>query len=195
MRTAEAADHVWTPKRPLACWTRLADLVRSSVDIAGILRALIGSEIRFVLTGSVAALAYGVPVQPGDLDIAPDLSADNLERLAGVLAGWQAKPVYVPEWPETLSPEECAAWTPYPATPGRLDRLLETPLGRFDVVPRRSGWYLDLLQRAMEREVETVPVLVAHPDDLLATMRMTEGKHQVRRPLLEEARNRLFGSN
>lgn len=167
----------------------------SSIDVGGILRTLQAANVHFVLTGSVAALAHGVPVQPGDLDIAPDLSADNLERLAGVLAGWDAKPNHDPNWPESLSPEECAVWTPYPATPGRLDTVLETPLGRLDVVPWRSGWYLDLLPRAIEREVEGVPVLVAHPDDLLATMRMNKEKHQLRRPLLEQARDRLLDPN
>jgi hypothetical protein len=89
-----------------------------------------------------------------------------------------------------VEPEECAVWTPYPATPGRLDTVLYTPFGRLDVVPWRSGWYLDLVLRAGERTVEGVPVLVAHPDDLLATIRMTKEKHQIRRPLLEEARAR-----
>jgi hypothetical protein len=166
--------------------------VRLGLDIRTILQTLNSGEVRFVVTGSVAALAYDVPVQPNDLDIAPDLTAENLERLAGVLADWGAKPEHDPNWPDSLSPEECAVWTPHPASPGRLDTVLETPHGRLDVVPWRSGWYLDLLQRATEREIEGVRVLVAHPDDLLATMRMNKEKHQVRRPLLEDARDRLM---
>jgi hypothetical protein len=46
------------------------------------LRALRSADVRFILTGSVAALAYGVAVEPNDLDIAPDLTAENLDAEA-----------------------------------------------------------------------------------------------------------------
>lgn len=143
------------------------------------------------MSGSVAALAHGVPLQPRDLDIAPDLSEDNLERLAALLERWQAKPVHEPSWPESLSPEECAAWTPNPATPGRLDHLLLTTLGRLDVVPWRSGWYLDLIRRAVELEIAGSRVPVAHPDDLIATLDLRSEKHRDRLPHLERARASL----
>ncbi|MDQ3407546.1 MAG: hypothetical protein M3472_05245, partial [Chloroflexota bacterium] len=138
------------------------------LDQAAILRGLEDAGVRYVVTGSVAAAAYGVPVEPRDVDIAPDLSTENLERLASVLRRWNAKPVHDPAWSGTLSPEECEAWTPDPPTPGRLDHLMTTSVGPFDVVPWRSGWYLDLVRRAVEREVAGLRVLVAHPDDLIA---------------------------
>lgn len=155
-------------------------------DIRSIVEALRAAEVRYVLTGSVAAAVHGAPVEPRDFDIAPDLAADNLARLAGVLADWGAKPIHDPRWPETLTPEECEQWTPEPPTPGQLDRLLTTPVGLFDVVPWRSGWYLDLVVRALERNVEGILVKVAHPVDLMATLKMDQDKHRARRPYLEE---------
>jgi hypothetical protein len=160
-------------------------------DIPSIVRALDAAGVRYVLTGSVAAAVHGVPVEPRDFDIAPDLAAGNLARLAGLLARWAAKPIHDPGWPDSLSPEECERWLPHPPTPGQLDHLLTTPLGLFDVVPWRSGWYLDLVCQALERDIEGIPVRVAHPDDLIATLKMDREKHQSRRPLLEEARRRI----
>jgi hypothetical protein len=69
------------------------------LDVRAILQELRDGGVRFVLTGSVAAVAYGVPVNPGDLDVAPDLAADNLERLAAVVAAWDAKPGMIPIGP------------------------------------------------------------------------------------------------
>jgi hypothetical protein len=168
-----------------------ADDRPSRPDVAAILATLEGAGVRFVLTGSVAATAYGVKLDPGDLDIAPDLEADNLAALAGLLATWNAKPVFVPEWPGSPSEAECARWTPDPPTPGRLDRLLTTPYGRFDIVPWRSGWYLDLVRRATVRTVAGVSVPVAHPKDLLATLNPTAEKHRTRRVLLESVVERM----
>ncbi len=163
----------------------------SRPNVAAILSALDAASVRFVLTGSVAAMAYGLSLDPGDLDIAPDLEAGNLAELARLLAGWNAKPVHVPEWPDSPTAEECARWTPEPPTPGRLDHLLHTPHGRFDVVPWRSGWYLDLMRRATARTVAGVGVLVAHPEDLLATLSPNAEKHRDRRVLLEAVVERM----
>lgn len=41
------------------------------LDQAAILRDLEAAGVRYVVTGSVAAAAYGVPVEPRDFDIAP----------------------------------------------------------------------------------------------------------------------------
>jgi hypothetical protein len=163
----------------------------SRPNVAAILAALDAAGVRFVLTGSVAATAYGLTLEPGDLDIAPDLEADNLTALAGLLARWNAKPVHAPEWPGSPTADECARWTPDPPTPGRLDHLLHTPYGRFDVVPWRSGWYLDLVRRAFVRTVSGVKVRVAHPEDLLATLSPTAEKHRTRRVLLEAVVERM----
>ncbi len=156
--------------------------------IRAILEGLSSAGVRFVLTGSVAAKAYGAPVEPRDLDIAPDLSAENLELLAGLLSAWRATPHFDPAWEDGMTADERAAWTPDPPTPGHLDHLFETDLGLFDVVPWRSGWYLDLVARAQELRADGLTIAVAHVDDLIATMRPDKPKHATRLQYLEGAR-------
>ena len=56
----------------------------TSPNIPLLLGALEAHSISYVLIGSVAAQAYGVDVQPGDLDIAPALDADNLAFALGL---------------------------------------------------------------------------------------------------------------
>ena len=158
-------------------------------------RALIGglghAQVRYVLTGSVAAAAYGVAVEPRDFDIAPDLAPENLSRLAGLLADWGAKPQHIPNWDRSLTPAECAAWQPFPATPENLDHLLVTPHGLLDVVPAVSGSYAELRQRALRTRAYGFEVFVAHPSDLIATMRPRAPKHEERLPALFDALDRV----
>jgi hypothetical protein len=161
------------------------------LDIESIARDLEVAGVRYVLTGSVAAAAYGVPVEPRDFDIAPDLDPDNLSRLADVLRRWDAKPMPDPLWPESLSLEECQRWTPDPPTAEHLDHLLTTPHGLFDVVPTRSIGYTDLIARALPLVYEGRTILVAHPADLIAALRMHNTKHQVRLPQLSAILERL----
>lgn len=160
-------------------------------DFAALVHDLGAAGVRYVLTGSVAAAAYGVPVEPRDLDIAPDLDSENLSRLSDVLRRWNAKPVPDPSWPASLTPEECERWTPDPPTAERLDHLMTTPYGLFDVVPTRSGAYADLVRRALPIEREGRSVWVAHPADLIASLRMSKPKHQTRLPHLAAIREQL----
>lgn len=144
-----------------------------------------------MLTGSVAAGLYGVPVAPRDFDIAPRLSEDNLQQLASLLAEWGAKPMYHPNWEGSLSLEAIELWQPFPATPENLDHLMVTPYGPFDVVPKISGEYDDLLRRSLAVETFGMRINVAHPDDLIATLKPTAQKHIERFPHLREAQHRV----
>jgi hypothetical protein len=162
-------------------------------DLRGMIAALHAGDVRSVITGSVAAAAWagGFESPPGDLDIAPDLSTVNLERLAALLERSGARPVHRPDWKRTLSPEACAAWRPWPATAEQLDHQLTTPWGLLDVVPRISGEYSRLLPRASAVDAWGASVLIAHPEDLLATLRPDrEPKHRRREPILRAALER-----
>jgi len=134
---------------------------------------LASAGVQYVVTGSVAASAWtGAEASPpGDFDIAPELSAENLARLAALLDRCGARPAHRPEWKRTLSPEECARWRPRPATAEQLDHLLETPWGLLDVVPRISLEYDRLMERATPVDAWGFRVWVAHPEDLLETLR------------------------
>ncbi len=162
----------------------------AELDIQAMVLATAG--VRYVLTGSVAAAAYGVPVEPRDLDIAPAVDPENLARLAGVLRRWGAKPVPDPDWPQSLAPEECERWVPDPPTSEHLDHRMATPHGYFDVVPSRSCTYGDLIRRALPLHHEGRTILVAHPEDLIAVLRLHKAKHQSRLPHLEAIRERVL---
>ena len=162
-------------------------------DVKALVAALDAVGVRYVVTGSVAAAAWiGVAeAPPGDLDIAPELSPENLSRLAALLDRCQARPVHRPDWKRTLSPEACAAWRPHPATAQQLDHQLETPWGLLDVVPEISGSFAHLVLRAAPADAWGIEVRIAHPEDLLATLRPDrEEKHRRRQAGLTVARDR-----
>jgi hypothetical protein len=161
------------------------------LDVEAFARDLGIAGVRYVVTGSVAAAAYQVPVEPRDFDIAPELGPENLARLAELLRRWRAKPVSDPGWPKSLSPEECERWAPEPSTVENLDHLFTTPSGLFDVVPSRSGAYQDLMARAMAMAFEEYTLWIAHPSDLISELRMDKVKHQTRLPHLREVRERV----
>lgn len=54
-------------------------------DPERVLRVLVAHGVRFVLVGGLAAVAHGSPLPTTDVDITPERSSDNLERLAGAL--------------------------------------------------------------------------------------------------------------
>jgi hypothetical protein len=58
---------------------------RDPPNVPALLGLLNEHEVRFVVTGSVAAMLYGVALEPGDLDITPARDYANLDRLACVL--------------------------------------------------------------------------------------------------------------
>ena len=160
-------------------------------DVRAIARELAHADIRYVLTGSVAARTYGIRVQPRDFDLAPDVERSNLERLAALLDTWGARPQHDPDWPESIGPGAAERWRPDPPTPEHLDHLMLTPHGLVDVVPWRARRYDDLVRRALAFEADGLRLLVAHPDDLIATLRLNKPKHRERVSQLEAARERV----
>lgn len=57
----------------------------SRVELEALLRVLTVADVRFVIVGGAAAVLHGVPVTTLDLDIVPEQSNVNTERLQGVL--------------------------------------------------------------------------------------------------------------
>lgn len=56
------------------------------------LLALVRARVRFCVVGGVAVNLHGVPRMTYDLDVVPDPSLDNLERLERVLTGLGLQP-------------------------------------------------------------------------------------------------------
>ncbi len=157
-------------------------------DVATLLGILERHSVRYVLTGSVAALAYGVDIgQAGDLDITPALDVENLRRLAAVLreieAGldpdapfghWGTSPDGEKRWvvdePTPALRAERAAWQPDPADVSSFDCLFTTRYGAFDIVPEVSGTYDHLMKCAVPMLVWGYTIWVVHVDELLAAL-------------------------
>ena len=151
------------------------------------MRLLNEHGVRYVVTGSGAAMLHGVDLEPGDLDVTPALDRENLERLAvalgairareapdGPFGDWQTQPDGEQHWVQReATPEDVAAraaWKPDPANPDSFDHLLESDLGAIDVVPKVSGTYEQLRARAVELDACGERVWVESIADLLATI-------------------------
>ena len=82
----------------------------------------------------VAAIVYGVELEPGDLDVTPALDAANLKRLSTLLVGigavpedlghWETKPNGERRWIcDDNSAESRLAWEPDAEDPTTFDHL------------------------------------------------------------------------
>ena len=174
----------------------------ADLDLAGLLDVLEAEGVAFVVVGSCAALAYGLDVEPGDLDIVPEATRDNLARLDAVLTVLRAEPtIEIGEWrvdeagervwvrdgvPRDVGPRD-------PGDATTFDHTYGTALGRFDIVPEVAGGYAVLRQRARRLPLAGRTAWVAHPLDVLAGMtrprRVKDGPRvrQLRDLLLSEA--------
>ncbi|GEM_PF-312932 len=146
-----------------------------------LVEALCSGEVRFVVTGSVAAWLHGIDLQPGDLDVCPAPDADNLQRLTQVLSELDAVPADFGHWEtdalgerrwivEQLSEAERAAWRADPQKPDSFDHLFLTRLGDLDIVPSLTGEYGALLPRSVRTSALGPSIRCAGVNDLLATL-------------------------
>jgi hypothetical protein len=75
--------------------------VSAVFDPTPILTALVARKVSFVVIGGFAARMHGSPLLTADVDITPDMSADNLSRLSDALRDLDAR-VRHPDVPEGL---------------------------------------------------------------------------------------------
>ncbi len=157
-------------------------------DIPGLLGVLERHGVRYVLTGSVAALLYGVDIgKAGDLDITPALDDENLRRLGGALreieAGldpdapfghWETRPDGERKWiTDAATPELHARrvnWSPEPRDLSTFDHQFCSRLGNLDIVPEVAGTFDMLWKRACHMQAYGCAVWVVHVDELLAAL-------------------------
>lgn len=162
-------------------------LEREPPDVVTLLGLLSEAGVKYVVTGSAAAMLHGVPLVPGDLDITPATDVDNLTRLAAVLESiearqdprapfghWKREDDGEQHWMTTAPTPNAvakrASWKPDPADPASFDYLLRSRHGALDVVPQVSGNYDELMARAVAVEIDGIPVWVESVEDLLATL-------------------------
>jgi hypothetical protein len=160
-----------------------------------------------VLAGSTAALAYGVAVEPGDLDIVPEIGEENLTRLVRLLEEIEARPQGPfgsgvegergeRRWvPRPTTEAELKAWRSDPGDPASFDHLLTTRHGNLDVVPALMGSFEALNARAVTVTLAGCVIRVAHIDEVLAGMTVPRRDKDVPRVAALREVQRRGGSN
>lgn len=150
-----------------------------ALDPFPLLRALHEHGVEYIVVGGFAVNAHGFIRVTKDLDIVPGADAENLERLARMLARAHAKILDSGDF----EPEEM------PADPTRAEDLamggnfcLMTDLGRIDVMQWLSGVDVDdlhgaLAPDALSSEIDGIPVKVCGLNHLLA-MKRAAGRPQ-----------------
>ncbi len=171
---------------------------RDPPDVAALVCVLDRHAVRYVVTGSVAALLHGVRLRPGDLDIAPALDRDNLQRLARALdelgarqypdepfgrwtVGDDGERRWIAFEPTAAEREARARWRPDPADVGSFDHVLWTRHGALDVVPEVAGTFDELRPRAVRIKIDGRGVWVESVADLLATLTVPRRRNDAER--------------
>jgi hypothetical protein len=146
------------------------------LDALALLRVLAASQTDFVVIGGFALAAHGVVRATKDVDIVPESSRENLDRLMSALEELEAEPLELADF----KPEEL----PYPLGLEGLaaggNWLLNTRHGRLDVMQFVAAVddYAQLRARAVARKVgEDGPYWFAGLDDLVA-MKSAAGRDQ-----------------
>lgn len=125
-------------------------------------RVLAAHGVDYVVIGGLAAVFQGSPIRTGDVDLCPETSRANLERLAGALAELAAD-----------LRTETGERVPFARDADFLARMaaltLTTECGDLDVcfVPAGTGGYADLVRHVVLCEVEEVEVPVADIADVI----------------------------
>jgi predicted nucleotidyltransferase len=147
-------------------------------DLSGLLRALSGGGVNFIIVGGVAANLHGALRTTLDLDVVYSRSPDNITRLAAALAPYRP---YLrgapPGLPFLLSAETI--------THG-LNFTLTTSLGDVDLLGEVTGGggFESLSTRAEEIELDGFRCLVVTLPALIALKRAT-GRGKDREALAE----------
>ena len=164
--------------------------MRPVFDPVSLLATLNDHGVRYVVMGGFAAVAYGSPLPTVDVDITPERSRENLERLSSALDDLEAR-IRVEGVPEGLAFDHDAAGL------GRVSILnLTTRLGELDLVMTPSGdaGYPELASRAVVVELHDVSVPIASLDDVIASKEVADRmKDRAALPILRALRDRLEG--
>ena len=132
-------------------------------DPERIVRVLAAHGVAYVLIGALGARLYGFPRVTADIDVTPDRSPKNLQRLSTALRELHAR-VFTESIPEGL-PFDCSA-----AMLSRSDMWnLVTDAGRVDIAfrPSGTGGYDELTRNAHHFDVFGTRIEVASLADII----------------------------
>lgn len=127
-----------------------------------ILRTLADHGVRYVLVGGIAATLRGSPSMTYDIDVAPDLAPDNLDRLTAALRELGAV--------RYTEPDEDIAEPRSDELKARVEQFA-SPIGYIDVLRelRAIGGYDRLIGQADLIDVAGTGVYVAALDDIIVS--------------------------
>ena len=142
-------------------------MASSRFDPERMLSALADGEVRFILIGGMAAVLHGDVGVTVDIDVVPERSDGNLERLAEALRGLGAR-IRTEGEPDGLS-FDCSAAFFRNLSPDSIVNMT-TEAGDLDVTFRPSGTsgFSDLLRDAVEIEAaDRLHIFVASLEDVI----------------------------
>ena len=163
-------------------------------DPVRLLRTLTEHEVKFIVIGGIAARLRGAPLLTEDIDITPDRSADNLERIAAALRSLDAR-IRTPGEPDGVAfPIEAdmlavnQSWT------------LTTAAGDLDLVflPAGTSGYDDLARSAsgltITHEGDLIVQVAALADIIRSKEAAGRDKDRAALPLLRRTLEESTGS-
>ena len=149
-------------------------------DPPAIFAALDAHRVEYVVVGGYAAQLHGSGRPTTDIDLTPERSTTNLDRLAHALRDLQAG-IRVDDLEQGLAFDTSAE-----ALAGMKALNLRTPYGDIDLTfePDGTGGYPDLIQSAERHTIGTVHVHVATLADLIRS-KTAAGRPKDLRALVE----------
>jgi len=163
-------------------------------DPERMLSALADLDVRFILIGGMAAILHGDVGVTIDIDVVPEHSDENLERLAKALRGLGAR-IRTEGEPEGLS-FDCSAAFFRNLSPDSIVNMT-TAAGDLDVAfcPSGTSGYSDLLRDAVEIEVaDRLRIFVASLEDVIRSKQAADReKDRLVLPRLRRLLDRLQG--
>lgn len=144
---------------------------RPSLQFVALIQALAEHDVRWVLCGSQVLALHGGDITANDLDVVPDLDAENLVRVASCLHALDAIPAYMSGGGDVLeTPDLCRAWRTHPPTAENLDHLYVTHLGMLDIVIKNADPYATLLVGAERMRAGDTEFVACHPERVLKSL-------------------------
>jgi hypothetical protein len=134
-------------------------------DLAGLLRALVEGDVRFVVIGGIAVAAHAAIRATEDVDLVPDPDHENLDRLCTVLVDLDARLL--------LNPQRSIDARVRTALQQGRNVTVTTRLGEVDIVQQLPGVpaFAALDDDAFDVEIFDVPFRVCSREHLIAMKR------------------------
>ena len=150
---------------------RLSPMARPKLQPGPLLAALQRSGADWVLCGSQVLALHGADLEPNDLDVVPDLTPDNLARIAACLEELGAVKAYLDGWGGARGTyKACLAWRADEPSAAHLDWLYVTPFGLLDIVIEFAEPYATIMQDAQKVSLAGHAIWASDPRRVLRAL-------------------------